>query len=102
MDRLLLTGGNRLAGDVHVSGAKNSALKLMAAALLAPGCTSLSNVPRIQDCLTMAEVLQRLGVEAEWEGSTVRIDATSIGSREAPYDLVRQMRASIVVLGPLL
>jgi UDP-N-acetylglucosamine 1-carboxyvinyltransferase len=102
MDRLLVTGGTRLHGTIRVSGAKNSALKLMAAALLAPGRTTLSNVPRIQDCLTMGDVLDRLGVGVAWQADRVTIDATSIVSVEAPYDLVRQMRASIVVLGPLL
>ncbi|MBI3648291.1 MAG: UDP-N-acetylglucosamine 1-carboxyvinyltransferase, partial [Actinobacteria bacterium] len=102
MDRLLVTGGARLTGTVTVSGAKNSALKLMAAALLAPGRTVLSNVPRIQDCLTMGEVLQGLGAEVSWSGGTIVIDASTLASMEAPYELVRQMRASIVVLGPLL
>jgi UDP-N-acetylglucosamine 1-carboxyvinyltransferase len=102
MDRLHVTGGTRLHGAVRVSGAKNSALKLMAAALLAPGRTTLSNVPRIQDCLTMGDVLDRLGVGVAWQGDRVMIDATTIDSVEAPYDLVRRMRASIVVLGPLL
>ncbi|HEV8564366.1 MAG TPA: UDP-N-acetylglucosamine 1-carboxyvinyltransferase [Actinomycetota bacterium] len=102
MDRLFVTGGARLAGSVRVSGAKNSALKLMAGALLAPGRTVLTNVPRIQDCLTMAEVLRGLGVSVDWDGATVAVDATSMRSVEAPYELVRQMRASIVVLGPLL
>jgi UDP-N-acetylglucosamine 1-carboxyvinyltransferase len=102
MDRLLVTGGTRLHGTVRVSGAKNSALKLMAAALLAPGRTTLSNVPRIQDCLTMGDVLDRLGVGVAWRGDEVTIDATTLVSVEAPYDLVRRMRASIVVLGPLL
>src|SRR5512132_3878143 len=99
MDRFLVTGGTRLSGSIPIAGAKNSALKLMAAALLAPGRTILSNVPRIQDCLTMADVLDRLGVGVAWEGDRVIIDATTISSVEAPYDLVRQMRASIVVLG---
>ena len=102
MERLFVTGGARLEGTVRVSGAKNSALKLMAAALLAPGRTSLTNVPRIQDCLDMGEVLDRLGVGVAWDGDRVVIDATDLVSVEAPYDLVRRMRASIVVLGPLL
>jgi UDP-N-acetylglucosamine 1-carboxyvinyltransferase len=102
MDRLFVTGGTRLAGSVRVSGAKNSALKLMAAALLAPGRTLLRNVPRIQDCITMGQVLQHLGAGVTWDADTVTIDATSLTSVEAPYELVRQMRASIVVLGPLL
>ncbi|MEW6059462.1 MAG: UDP-N-acetylglucosamine 1-carboxyvinyltransferase [Actinomycetota bacterium] len=102
MDRLLVTGGARLTGSVAVSGAKNSALKLMAASLLAPGRTLLENVPRIQDCLTMAEVLQHLGAAVEWDGQAVSIDAADVRSVEAPYELVSRMRASILVLGPLL
>jgi UDP-N-acetylglucosamine 1-carboxyvinyltransferase len=102
MDRLFVTGGTRLAGSVRVSGAKNSALKLMAAALLAPGRTTLRNVPRIQDCATMGEVLRHLGAGVTWDEDTVTIDARSLSCVEAPYELVRQMRASIVVLGPLL
>ncbi|MGZ8578783.1 MAG: UDP-N-acetylglucosamine 1-carboxyvinyltransferase, partial [Actinomycetota bacterium] len=101
MDRLLVTGGARLAGTVRASGAKNAALKHMAAAILAPGRTTLLNVPRILDCVLMGRVLEHLGVPVTWDGDTVSIDATTVGSVEAPYDLVRQMRASIVVLGPL-
>ncbi|MEP6475680.1 MAG: UDP-N-acetylglucosamine 1-carboxyvinyltransferase [Actinomycetota bacterium] len=102
MDRLLVTGGTRLAGQVSVSGAKNSALKLMAAALLAPGRCTISRVPRIQDCRTMGEVLEHMGLGVSWEGDRVTIDASEVTSVEAPYELVRRMRASIVVLGPLL
>jgi len=102
MDRLLVTGGTRLSGSVRISGAKNSALKLLAASLLAPGRTSIHNVPRIQDCLTMAEVLEHLGAEVRWHGGTVEVDATDVRSVEAPYELVSRMRASILVLGPLL
>jgi UDP-N-acetylglucosamine 1-carboxyvinyltransferase len=102
MDRLLVTGGARLAGTVRVSGAKNAALKHMAAALLAPGRSVVRNVPRILDCTLMGRVLEHLGVPVTWEGDAVSIDATTLTSTEAPYELVRQMRASIVVLGPLL
>jgi UDP-N-acetylglucosamine 1-carboxyvinyltransferase len=102
MDRLLVTGGARLAGTVRVSGAKNSALKLMAGALLAPGRTVLHRVPRIQDCVLMGQLLEHLGAEVAWDGGSVAIDASRLTSVEAPYELVRQMRASIVVLGPLL
>jgi UDP-N-acetylglucosamine 1-carboxyvinyltransferase len=102
MDRLLVTGGARLQGSVRVNGAKNSALKLMAAALLAEGVSVLVDVPRIIDCFTMAEVLDHLGARVEWEGSTVTIDTSGATGLEAPYELVRKMRASIVVLGPLL
>ena len=101
MDRLLVTGGARLAGTVRASGAKNAALKHMAAAILAPGRTTLLNVPRILDCVLMGRVLEHLGIPVTWDADTVSIDATIVGSVEAPYDLVRQMRASIVVLGPL-
>jgi UDP-N-acetylglucosamine 1-carboxyvinyltransferase len=85
-----------------VNGAKNSALKLMAAALLADGVTVLEDVPRIIDCFTMAEVLDFLGATVEWDGSTVTVDTSGARGLEAPYELVRKMRASIVVLGPLL
>lgn len=102
MDRLLVKGGARLSGTVRISGAKNSALKLMAAALLAPGRTSLRNVPKIQDCLTMGQVLEHLGAGVAWKRDELIIDATTLTSVEAPYELVSQMRASIVVLGPLL
>ncbi|HEX9313609.1 MAG TPA: UDP-N-acetylglucosamine 1-carboxyvinyltransferase [Actinomycetota bacterium] len=102
MDRLLITGGRRLSGAVRVNGAKNSALKLMAAALLAEGPTVIENAPRIVDCLTMAEVLEHLGASVAWEGSTVTVDTSEARGLETPYELVRRMRASIVALGPLL
>jgi UDP-N-acetylglucosamine 1-carboxyvinyltransferase len=102
MDRLVVTGGRRLSGSVKVGGAKNSALKLMAAALLAEGTTVIENVPRIVDCLTMGEVLEHLGAGVRWEDSTLTIDTSAAGGVETPYELVRKMRASIIVLGPLL
>jgi UDP-N-acetylglucosamine 1-carboxyvinyltransferase len=102
MDRLFVTGGARLAGSVRISGAKNSALKVMAASLLAPGRSVLHNVPRILDCSMMGEVLEHLGADVGWEEDAVTVDASHLSSVEAPYELVRQMRASIVVLGPLL
>lgn len=102
MDRLLVTGGTRLSGSVRIAGAKNSALKLLAASLLASGRSAIHNVPRIQDCLTMSEVLEHLGAEVRWYDDTVEVDATDVRSVEAPYELVSRMRASILVLGPLL
>jgi UDP-N-acetylglucosamine 1-carboxyvinyltransferase len=102
MDRLFVTGGARLTGSVRISGAKNSALKLMAASLIAPGRSVLRNVPRIQDCFTMTEVLEHLGAVVTWEDGAVVVDATHLSSVDAPYELVRRMRASIAVLGPLL
>jgi UDP-N-acetylglucosamine 1-carboxyvinyltransferase len=102
MDRLLVTGGRRLSGEVPIAGAKNSALKLMAAALLAEGRTVLHNVPDIADCRTMMEVLERLGVGVERLDGSVSVDATGLLGVETPYDLVRRMRAAILVLGPIL
>ena len=102
MDRLLVTGGRRLSGEVSIAGAKNSALKLMAAALLAEGRTVLHNVPDIADCRTMMEVLERLGVGVERLDGSVSVDATGLLGVETPYDLVRRMRAAILVLGPIL
>ena len=101
VERFFVEGGNRLYGEVKVSGAKNAALKMIAAALLAPGRTTLRNVPRIRDVETMLAVLDGLGVEAGFEGNSLTVDAGEVYSYTAPYDLVRQMRASIVVLGPL-
>jgi UDP-N-acetylglucosamine 1-carboxyvinyltransferase len=102
MDRLLVAGGRRLEGTVRVAGAKNSALKLMAAVLLAEGRSTIRNVPRIQDCLTMADVLEHLGAGVAWGGDGLIVDTTHVRPLETPYDLVSQMRASILVLGPLL
>ncbi len=102
MDRLIVTGGRRLSGTVRVNGAKNSALKLMAAALLAEGETVIENVPHIADCLTMAEVLEGLGAGLSWDGTTLTVSTQGAHGVETPYELVSQMRASIVVLGPLL
>ena len=101
MDRLLVTGGTPLSGSVRISGAKNSALKLMAAALLASGPTVLHRVPRIRDCRTMVEVLEHLGTRSTWDGDALELDTTDLSSTETPYELVSQMRASILVLGPL-
>src|SRR3712207_333582 len=101
MERFFVEGGNRLYGKVGVSGAKNAALKLLAAALLAPGRTVLHNVPRIKDVETMLAVLEGLGASCEFSANTLSVDASDVNSFTAPYELVRQMRASIVVLGPL-
>lgn len=101
MEAIVITGGRRLTGTVAVGGAKNSALKLMAAALLAPGVTTLRNVPDISDVAIMVKVLEHLGAKVSRDGHTLCIDATDLTSHEAPYDLVVQMRASTCVLGSL-
>jgi UDP-N-acetylglucosamine 1-carboxyvinyltransferase len=100
-ERFYVEGGKRLRGEVEVSGAKNAALKFVAAALLSPGKTTLHHVPRIKDIHTMLALLDELGVETSFSGSTLEIDASTVHSYTAPYELVRQMRASLVVLGPL-
>ena len=104
MDRIVVRGSGPLAGEVSVSGSKNASLALMAAALLAPGETHLTNVPFLRDVDAMLEILRALGARAEWDGPNhaVRIDATRVHNLEAPYDLVRKMRASFLVMGPLL
>jgi len=98
----VVTGGARLAGAVSVTGAKNSVLKLMAAALLAPGRTTLTNVPQIMDVPVMSQLLRRLGCTVEASPGAVTIDVPEQVGHEADYDLVRRIRGSIAVLGPLL
>ena len=98
----MVTGGARLAGAVSVTGAKNSVLKLMAAALLAPGRTTLTNVPQIMDVPVMSQLLRRLGCTVEASPGAVMIDVPEQIGHEADYDLVRRIRGSIAVLGPLL
>src|SRR3954470_8380950 len=103
VDRFRVVGGGPLRGEIEVVGAKNSALKLMAAALLAPGTSTLTNVPDIVDVSIMAELLRRLGcsVEHEVAAGRVVIDVPERPGHRADYELVRAMRASISVLGPL-
>jgi len=101
MESIIVRGGRRLTGEVTVEGAKNSALKLMAAALLAPGTSRLTNVPEIDDVEVMAEALEGLGARVRRSDHALEIDATTLTSHEAPYDLVARMRASTAVMGPL-
>lgn len=101
MERFLVEGGARLRGSVRTGGAKNSALKLLAATLLAEGTHRIGNVPDIADIRVMRAMLERLGCSVTGEG-TLEITVPDKPGSEAPYDLVRQMRASIIVLGPLL
>ena len=102
MDKLLITGGRPLHGAVPISGAKNAALPVMAATLLAPGVHRLRNVPRLRDTRTFAKVLELLGAKVSFDGNLCSIDSTGVNSVEAPYELVKTMRASIYVLAPLL
>jgi len=102
MDALLIDGGRVLEGTVRVSGAKNAVLPIMAASLLAPGVSTIHNVPTLRDVRTMALVLRTLGVDTELADESMSIDAGDLVSVRAPYELVKTMRASVYVLGPLL
>jgi UDP-N-acetylglucosamine 1-carboxyvinyltransferase len=101
MDKILVQGGRRLSGEVRVSGAKNAALPILAAALLCDGTNTFTHVPNLRDIRSTIDLLTHLGVRCEMDGHTVRVDAGGLNNHEAPYDLVRKMRASILVLGPL-
>lgn len=102
MDKLAIIGGRELYGDLEISGAKNSALKVMVAGLLTPQTLTLENVPDLADVRQLITLLSHLGTEVHREGSTLSLTAGEITSTEAPYDIVRKMRASFNVLGPLL
>ena len=102
MDRLLIRGGHRLTGEVRVSGAKNAALPELCAALLTDEPVQLTNVPRLQDVNTMLALIRNMGVEVEHAEDRVTINARALSRPEAPYELVKTMRASVLALGPLL
>ncbi len=103
MDKLIITGGEQLSGEVKISGAKNSALPILAATLLADKPVTVCNLPHLHDITTMLELLRRMGVELVIdEKLSVEVDATTIKQLCAPYELVKTMRASILVLGPML
>ena len=109
MDKLLIRGGHRLNGEVTISGAKNAALPELCATLLVPGPVTLHNVPKLQDVATALKLIRNMGVAVNWGAETeggrldeVVIDASGLTTPEAPYELVKTMRASIMVLGPLL
>jgi len=102
MDKLSITGGTRLSGTVTISGAKNAALPILAGTLLATEAVTISNVPHLKDVTTMISLLQMMGVQVTVDDRAgVEIDASNVDSPQAPYELVKTMRASILVLGPL-
>jgi UDP-N-acetylglucosamine 1-carboxyvinyltransferase len=101
MDKIIVEGGRRLNGEVPISGAKNAALPILISCLLNDGINTLSNVPLLQDIHSTALLLENLGARVETQADTVRIDAGGPIQHEAEYDLVRKMRASVLVLGPL-
>jgi UDP-N-acetylglucosamine 1-carboxyvinyltransferase len=101
MDKIVIKGGERLIGEVEVSGSKNATLPIFTASLLAGGVHCFHNVPNLMDVRTIVKVLSNLGARVREEGKTYRVDATDLSGYEAPYDMVKTMRASILVLGPL-
>ncbi|MBV5286298.1 MAG: UDP-N-acetylglucosamine 1-carboxyvinyltransferase [Methyloversatilis discipulorum] len=101
MDKLLIEGGHRLQGEAEMSGAKNAALPILCAALLTREPLTLTNVPQLNDIGTMLKLLAQMGVAVQRDGSTVTLDASGLNNPVAPYEMVKTMRASILVLGPL-
>jgi UDP-N-acetylglucosamine 1-carboxyvinyltransferase len=102
MDKLSITGGKRLSGEIAISGAKNAALPILCAGLLTADTLALANVPRLQDVATMRKLLRQMGLSIEEKGDLLELCGRDIHSPEAPYEMVKTMRASILVLGPLL
>ncbi len=101
MDQFVIQGGTSLAGEVTISGAKNAALPILFAALLGQGKSTFSNVPRLRDIGTTEALLKTLGANVEWQQDKLVIDGATVNKTLAPYELVKQMRASVLALGPL-
>jgi len=101
MDKIVINGGRKLTGEVTISGAKNAALPLIASSILVNGTSTFTNVPKLMDITSIRMLLEDLGATTNFEGSTLAIDGSGINKIEAEYELVRKMRASILVLGPL-
>ncbi len=101
MKSIYINGGKKLSGEVSISGAKNAALPILAAGLLCGGKHRIANVPQLADVATFGRILQNMGIAFERQGHEITIDSTGLANPEAPYDLVRTMRASVLVLGPL-
>ena len=102
MDKIIIQGQNSLSGSVNISGAKNAVLPIMTAALMAEGESVISRVPDLRDTRTMIKLMEIVGAKCSMQGNCLKIDADSVNNPEAPYDLVKTMRASFYVLGPLL
>src|SRR5690606_4156249 len=102
MDKLLIQGGHRLSGEIDIAGAKNAALPILCAGLLTADAVELDNVPLLQDVATMLRLLEQMGLKVRQDGERVVLEGNAIDKLEAPYQLVKTMRASILVLGPLL
>ncbi len=102
MEKIVIEGGRRLQGTVRISGAKNAALPILVSSMLAEGWSVYDNVPNLRDITTIKRLMADLGVQVETEGNVVKVNAGTLNNHEAPYDLVKTMRASVLVLGPLL
>ena len=102
MAKILINGGKTLSGEVKISGAKNAVLPIMSATLLCPGKFTIHNVPDLRDTRTMMQLLEITGAKTEFNNGSISIDSTNVNNPEAPYDLVKTMRASFYVLGPLI
>ncbi len=102
MDKIIIIGGQRLEGEIPISGSKNAALPILVATLLGKGDHHLTNVPDLKDVTTILKLLRRLGVTVQEDGDGLTLNASTLTSHDAPYELVKTMRASILVLGPLL
>jgi len=102
MDSIVINGGKELKGSISASGAKNAVLPMMVASLLADGKTILTNVPKLRDTITMASLVEITGAEIELDFPKITIDSTGVNNPEAPYELVKTMRASFYILGPIL
>src|SRR5688572_11112052 len=102
MDKIVVHGGRPLVGTIAASGSKNAALPIMSAAILVSGEHRFENVPRLRDITTMGRLLETLGATSRQDGDVLHLDTSRIQSVEAPYELVKTMRASVYVLGPLL
>ena len=102
MPKILVKKSNPLKGSVKIDGAKNAVLPIIAATLLAKGKSTLNGVPNLKDVHVISDLLRHLGAEVEYNNNTLTVDATNITTCEAPYELVRKMRASFLVMGPLL
>lgn len=101
MDKIIIEGGRPLKGEVEISGAKNAALPILASSLLTEGVSTYTNVPKLQDINSIKLLLTHLGARVETDGHSVQIDTRGADNHQAPYDLVRKMRASVLVLGPM-
>ena len=102
MEKFIITGGKALKGEINVSGAKNSVLALMPATLLNNGENIITNTPELNDVYTLKKLMQSLGSQIEFTNNTLKINNANINNYVAPYELVKKMRASVYVLGPLL